>query len=204
MAFLSATDVAHYFLAMQEEAGSTDRITHLKVQKLCYYAQGFALVRLGKPLFFDHIQHWEHGPVIPSLWQEYKKWGGSPIPSPKQTLDKTRFSTEIMAVLDEVINVYGPLSAWELRNQTHTESPWIDTPDGAPITHQKMRAYFEPLLETMKDSGQHFMEANEGQPLASDMANDAKFIELTELGLADLAAGRYSRLEDVRRSLSDV
>ena len=204
MAFLAATEVAHYFLTTQDTAGTGDGITNLKIQKLCYYAQGFALVKLQKPLFFDPIQHWENGPVVPSLWQEYKYLGSSPIPTPKQPLDRTRFSAEVKAVLDQVIKVYGSFSAWELRNQTHSESPWIDTPDGAPITHQKMRAYFEPLIAHMKDSGEHSINTNDESSLAFKMASDAKFIELTELGLAELAAGRYSRLEDVRRSLRDV
>jgi uncharacterized phage-associated protein len=51
---LQARDVARYFLAKSEpEAGDT--ISNLKLQKLCYYAQGFHLAVFGEALFGDRI-----------------------------------------------------------------------------------------------------------------------------------------------------
>ena len=54
---LSCYDVAQYFLAqMDEDAG--DLISNLKLQKLVYYAQGFALALYGRPLFPERIEAW--------------------------------------------------------------------------------------------------------------------------------------------------
>jgi uncharacterized phage-associated protein len=67
---LSCYDVAQYFLAKAgEDAG--DLISNLKLQKLVYYAQGFALVLLKKPLFPQCIEAWIHGPVVPALYHAY-------------------------------------------------------------------------------------------------------------------------------------
>ena len=203
MAFLTAADVAHYFLVMQDTSGASDRITNLKIQKLCYYAQGFALVKLQRPLFFDDIEHWQHGPAIKSLWRQYREFGSNPIPVPPNP-NIEFISPEIRSLLDDVMNEYGQTSALELRNQTHQEAPWLDTPDGAPITHQKMRTYFLPMVHNIVASDQRDMVDNERESLNIRMATDSEFMEATERGLAELVAGRFSRIEDVRRSLGDV
>lgn len=204
MAILRADDVAHYLLVTQDLLNTVGPITNLKLQKLCYYAQGFALVKLERPLFFDDINHWQHGPVIPSLWRKYKASGAAPIPVPNQPIDPELFPQEIVGVLDDVIERYGSMSGLELRDQTHREPPWIDTPDGAPITHQKIRAYFGQLIEEMEAMGQCGPPSSDEQSLSSQMAADPKFMEQVALGLAELSDGRYSKLEDVRRSLCDV
>ena len=87
---------------------------------------------------------------------------------------------------------------------TYAEPPWNDIPDSCPITHQKLRAYFETVIKEMTPSGQPGTEDSESNSLASKMASDAKFRELTEQGLSDLAAGRYFSLEEVRRTLVDL
>lgn len=204
MSILRADDVAHYLLASQDLSESTEPITNLKLQKLCYYAQGFALVKLNKPLFFDDINHWQHGPVVLSLWRKYKPFGTGPIPVPRQSVDWDLFPQDVIGVLDDVIRRYGPMSALELRNQTHREPPWMHTPDGAPITHQKMRAYFGRLIEEMEAMGQSGSTGDKEQSLSSQMAADGKFMEQVSRGVADLSAGRYSKLEDVRSNLGGV
>ena len=117
-------DVAKYFLAQNsEDAG--DLISNLKLQKLAYYAQGFALAILGRPLFGEHMEAWMHGPVIPELYHAYKHHGSGHIPHPED-FDLSVFSKEERELLDEVYQVYGQYSAWRLRQLTHEESPWRD------------------------------------------------------------------------------
>lgn len=43
-------DVARYILSRQDQ-NAGDTISNMKLQKLVYYAQGFALAITGKPLF---------------------------------------------------------------------------------------------------------------------------------------------------------
>ena len=58
-------DVARTFLYM-------DSMSHKKLQKLCYYAQAWYVTIKNKPLFEDDIEAWVHGPVVPSLYSQYK------------------------------------------------------------------------------------------------------------------------------------
>jgi uncharacterized phage-associated protein len=58
---------AEYFLRLQTgDAG--DAISNMKLQKLLYYAQGFALAILGNPLFPEDFEKWTFGPVLPVVY----------------------------------------------------------------------------------------------------------------------------------------
>ncbi|MGR5987198.1 Panacea domain-containing protein [Bacillus sanguinis] len=73
---VDARMVAQYFLS--RSTPNTDRsITHLKLQKLAYYAQAWhlALNGIDQPLFKDKIEAWVHGPVCPSLYSVFKGAG---------------------------------------------------------------------------------------------------------------------------------
>jgi uncharacterized phage-associated protein len=107
-----------------------------------YYAQGFALVLLDRPLFPEPIEAWIHGPVVPALYHEYKGYGSNAIPSPT-TIDFKKYSSEERDLLDEVYDMYGQFSAWKLRNMTHDEPPWRETPEGHEISHDSLRTYFK-------------------------------------------------------------
>ncbi len=76
---MTASEAARYFLALQDDE---DSISNLKLQKLLYYAQGFSLALTGKPLFNDQIKAWIHGPVVPSVWADYRECGAGPVPRP--------------------------------------------------------------------------------------------------------------------------
>lgn len=145
---LTAKQVAEYFLTKSDpEIG--DEISNLKLQKLCYYAQGFSLALYNRPLFSSEIQAWQHGPVIPDLYHSYKEHGSKGIPTPTQ-VGFSEYSQETRELLDEVFDVYGQFSAWKLRNMTHEEAPWLDAwdPDlgSQVITQASMKRFFKGRL----------------------------------------------------------
>lgn len=137
---LSAHDVAKYFLALTSE-DEGDVISNLKLQKLLYYAQGFSLAIFDKSLFPETIEAWTHGPVVPEVYHEYKKYGDRGIPY-QYDIDFSKFNEDTKELLDEVYEVYGQFAAWMLRNFTHDEPPWRDTPSGMEITHKSMKEHF--------------------------------------------------------------
>jgi len=144
-------DVANFFLsAMDEEAG--DLISNLKMQKLVYYAQGIHLAMFGKKLFNEDIEAWEHGPVVPSLYHEFKKFGKGAIEPNFENFDINIFTKEQQEMLKEVYQTFGQFSAWVLRNMTHEEKPWVETTKngtilGGKIDEKLMEEYFKTLLE---------------------------------------------------------
>ena len=143
----SVHEVAKYFLTLgDEEAG--DFLSNLKLQKLCYYSQGFHLALFGKPLFYDRIEAWQHGPVVPDLYHLYKVHGSGAIPMP-HGFDITAIDEPVRGLLNEVYNTYGQFSAWKLRNMTHGEAPWVQAfgrGAGAEIATSSMQDFFKPLL----------------------------------------------------------
>jgi len=141
---LSCFDVAKFFIALVDE-DSGDSISNLKLQKLVYYAQGFHLAMYGEPLFPERIFAWAHGPVVKELYHAYKQFGAKPIDL-NQDFDAGIYDEGLQDFLAEVNTVYGQFTASKLRNMTHNEPPWKDTPLGGEISHAAMRQYFKTLL----------------------------------------------------------
>jgi len=141
----SASDVAKWFLAHNRiyvnEEGA-DSISNLKLQKLLYYAQGSFLAVYGEPLFDDKIMAWQHGPVVESVYREYKANGSEGIPF-EDDFDFSSFTTEENELLTEVYNVFGQYSAWKLRNMTHNEAPWKNTEKNHEIPQAAIEDYFK-------------------------------------------------------------
>lgn len=139
---------AHERLARSILARSPARsVTHLKLQKLCFY--GYGIVRalggdLGGTVPF---RAWKHGPVNLAVYEAYKSHRDAPIPvaGPDPGYDDAT-----SPLLDDVLAVYGRLTAWELRNQSHLEEPWqrADSRVGELIPDEGIVAWFRTLYGT--------------------------------------------------------
>jgi uncharacterized phage-associated protein len=142
----TADQVARYFLALTD-ADDND-VSNLKLQKLCYYAQGLCSAMRGSPLFADRIEAWDHGPVVPALYHEYKKHGSQPIP-PEGEFNRKELAEADRKALADVYTYYAQFSPWRLRNMTHEEAPWIEASKRADkvITVPALIDYFGPQLE---------------------------------------------------------
>lgn len=147
----TALDVARWFInAIDRDAG--DSITHLKVQKLLYYAQGWALAHFDRALFDEDLQAWAHGPVAVPVYNRFRSFGFDAIPA--QKLD-TQFASESLSLLNAVNDKYGIYSAKQLERMTHKESPWKDARgDLSPearctdvISKSSLRKYFKSRLK---------------------------------------------------------
>jgi uncharacterized phage-associated protein len=140
-----AIDVGKYFLSLVDDE-SGDSISNLKLQKLLYYAQGFHLAAYDEPLFPENIEAWAHGPVVPVVYYQLKHFGANPVELPQDVDFDAIFGDQKKELLDEVYAVYGQFSAAALRNMSHNESPWKQTPQGDTISHDLMRDYFKTRI----------------------------------------------------------
>lgn len=135
---------------------SGDSTTHLKVQKLLYYAQAWHLLAFDTPLFDEDMQAWAHGPVVPSVYHEFKQYGFNSIPEYKGSEEIEKASEEI---LSQVANIYGEFSAKRLEAMTHLEDPWRDArgelaPEArcdAVIPKDAIKIYFQRTYGEMTD-----------------------------------------------------
>lgn len=113
-------------LIAQNYPYKNEPLTHMKVQKLAFYCYGaiqaFGLERKVSPSDFI-FEAWKHGPVNRELWTQFRHCGGQTI---AEFPEAATVSTDVKAVLKNAITVYGALSAWSLRQQSHTERPWIE------------------------------------------------------------------------------
>ena len=125
-------------------------VTNLKIQKLAYFVQGFALKRLEHPLFTEEIQAWTYGPVIPALYKKLKHFGSTPITGYLESPDSITDDEEAKNVIKEVMDKLGKLSAPQLVELSHLDkSPWAaawEKERYSRIPLWQMAIYFEGML----------------------------------------------------------
>lgn len=136
-----ADQIARFFLSLVDPEDND--ISNLKLQKLCYYAQGLCTAMRGAPLFSDRMEAWDHGPVVPSLYHDYKQHGSDPIPR-VENFEPSQIAPQDREALTDIYTYYAQFSAWRLRNMTHEEAPWVDASTKADkeIKPQALIDYF--------------------------------------------------------------
>lgn len=156
----SALLVADYHIA---HGGG--KLTPLQVIKLAYISHGYTLALLKRPLVPDDIEAWRYGPVIPSLYDSLKVYGGSPISGllycgtmagTDSAADRNEFFRSVIqddarAILGRVLEVYGRLTGIELLRLTHKKgSPWSKYYKkgklGIVIPNHAIKKHYEKLL----------------------------------------------------------
>lgn len=145
-------DVAKYFLTKVDR--TEDEITHLKLQKLCYYAQAWHLAIKDAPLMDTEFQAWANGPVSPELWQEYKHYGFEPIDYPDK-FNPLVLTKKERDFLDDIWEAYGCYTAKYLSDLTHQEDPWIEARGNArpgekctrTISKESMKQYYREMMD---------------------------------------------------------
>lgn len=138
-----ALDIANKIISKTDlEHGDT--ISNLKLQKMMYYQQGFHLAYFGTPLFDEDIVAWQYGPVVPSVYKEYKSFEFNSISTSKEGISLSDDEEELF---NNVYEEYNQFSAVALMKMTHEESPWKTTEINSVISRDKMMAFFKTQIE---------------------------------------------------------
>jgi uncharacterized phage-associated protein len=109
-------------------------ISPMKLQKLVFFLHADFLVKHGRALIKQEFEAWNHGPVIPSLYQEFKSSKDRAITTRARAFDPIR-ATAVKAECDlddgdlqrvrELYDFYKKLSAFELSRRSHDfEGVW--------------------------------------------------------------------------------
>jgi uncharacterized phage-associated protein len=138
----SVRDVAQYLLARHGP------MTTMKLQKLTYYSQAWAVVWNDDALFPERIEAWDNGPVVRELWEATRGQfrvthinGGNPA-----ALSAVQTTT-----IDQVLAFYGDKDAQWLSDLTHMEAPWIEARarhQSAEISLERMSEYYSSIAAT--------------------------------------------------------
>lgn len=128
MAVTTLNNVADYLLHFAQEHG--DLITPLKLQKLVFYADAWYMaLNEDKELIADRFEAWVHGPVSRDMYARFAGYKWQPI---TEHITKPDLHEHIKSHLDEVYDVFGRFTAYELEQMTHNEKPWILAREGLP------------------------------------------------------------------------
>ncbi|MDR1702000.1 MAG: DUF4065 domain-containing protein [Sporomusaceae bacterium] len=150
----TASDIAKWLLRRNKaemDFRDAEYMSHLKLQKLLYYAQGAYLAFYNQKLFQEDLLKWEHGPVVEAVYQEYKNWGSDGITEFSMPVESYLSAEE--ETLEIVYDNFGQYSAWKLRNMTHAERPWQYAKKDGVISIKVIRDFF--LEEYVKDEPEH-------------------------------------------------
>lgn len=123
--------IANYFV--QKSFATGKELTPMKVVKLVYISHGWYLALADKALINEPIQAWKYGPVIKSVYQEFKEYGKDQITGLATIFTSEGFVTPSIAdtdndlkkFLDRVWELYGNFSGVQLSSLTHkSDTPW--------------------------------------------------------------------------------
>lgn len=139
-----ARQIANWFV--QRAANDNRQLTIMQLLKLVYIAHGWHLEMRGSPLVANKIEAWKYGPVIPDVYNAFRRQGihiSAPVPNADPNV--TEYDAHL---LNEIYRIYGHLSAQALSDMTHeTGSPWqIATQRGgwfAPIPNDLILPHYQ-------------------------------------------------------------
>nr|DAV86913.1 MAG TPA: hypothetical protein [Caudoviricetes sp.] len=140
----SAVEVAKYIIWYCKRQGYS--ISNLKLQKILYFVQASFLVNQGKPCFYEAIEAWDFGPVVPEVYHEFKIFGGGNI-SGFGCEDAEKAITYLdRQLINDMVDECAAYSASSLVEITHNQDPWKNTYQRGcnnTISISRIKAYFE-------------------------------------------------------------
>jgi uncharacterized phage-associated protein len=128
-----AIDVADYIVDYCNKSGK--KISHLQLQKILYFCEAHYLIE-NKNLFKDDISKWRLGPVVESVYHEYKTFGSRNITYVPNRLvlengkfKRVSFNPDVIKENDKekinkIVNKYITFGPFELVDATHEHEPW--------------------------------------------------------------------------------
>lgn len=168
----SSAAIANYFLAKSWTEGES--VDPLKLQKLLYYAHGWHLAVEGSPLLKEAVEAWKWGPVVSSIYHEFKGFGSRPIDRPasdyrQDTEGNWRIYIprltpgeieESGQFLDQIWDIYRDWSGVEMADASHAKgSPWRKVREGKAetiidnkhISDDLIQSHFEEKLKKYRE-----------------------------------------------------
>ncbi len=137
-----ALDVARYVINYEN---SQDRlVSNLRLQKLLYFIQAQFLVTSGYACFSDKIEAWDFGPVVPSVYHEYKLFGSSSIPR-FLSCEAVNITPKDRLLIERILDKCSHYSTTELVSITHRQQPWKDAYDrkyDRTISNHSIKSFF--------------------------------------------------------------
>jgi uncharacterized phage-associated protein len=139
-------DIALWFL-------SKENMSHIKLQKLCYYAQAWYLALFDVPLINDKFHAWIRGPINQNLWTRTTSFCHTNI-SPNDIKVKVQeIPANIVNYLEYILFAYGKYDELFLEKQSQSEDPWLNKriglgdyePSTRVVSEKDMKDYYRKI-----------------------------------------------------------
>ena len=168
--------IANYIIEYSNDKGYS--INNLILQKILYFANVIKIVDTKIPLFEEQMEKWKYGPVVPSVYHEYKRFGAFQIT--KQDIVKEYFHFENIEnnslgnikifkyqpqdipeldanLLKKVIDRFSDVDIFDIVEKTHKQEPWkkyekliSDGVQGIKYTNEEILNYFNNHPEELE------------------------------------------------------
>lgn len=121
------------------------RLSNLRLQKILYFVQAEFLISEKHACFYNEIEAWDFGPVVPEVYNKYKIFGSSNIEVAYSNDIESSIDFHDRTVIINVIEACKQYSTYQLVSITHSQSPWLDNYSKGSyntISQQCIREYF--------------------------------------------------------------
>lgn len=130
----NAVDLAKYIVTKCTKEDCP--ISNLQLQKILYYIQR-EFLQSGMPAFFNRIEAWQFGPVVPDVYDEFCGFGSMPI-------DDTyayphNMNKQDLKTINKIVEDKRELYPWDLVKDTHQRGgAWYRVYDNGKGNHKKI------------------------------------------------------------------
>lgn len=153
-----AIDIARHILWLAQTEMEPEPVSHLRLQKLLYYVQGWSLAIRGRKMFDARIEGWVNGPVVRSLYPSFADYGYNTIPA-HEGCEATDLDSDDLRLIGWVWGSYKAYSAEGLKEKTHQESPYTESRAGLSLDQNgrreigigSMEAFFKTEYDRVVD-----------------------------------------------------
>ena len=119
----TADNIAKYVVDRCVREGKA--ISNLQLQKTLYYIQLNFIRLFDKVAFFDDFEAWDYGHVVPSVYEEYRQFGGAPICMMFDGIFTIFSNREEQQLVNDVTDVCVDMDPWDLVDSSHIkDGPW--------------------------------------------------------------------------------
>lgn len=114
---------------LDEAKKQVKTLTIMQLLKLVYIAHGWSLALLNEPLVDEMPEAWQHGPVFPAIYREFRRFGSRPITEKATGVFgqsyEANLAHEQRQIIAAVVKGYGSMHAFALSGITHRpDTPW--------------------------------------------------------------------------------
>lgn len=151
---LKIEDVALYILQLLSQNES--KVSAMKLQKICFYVQGWYVAKKGHSLFKHDFQAWRYGPVSPTLYKYHTKNATVSLNSTNIPGNIQNISGADKKFIEVIVSLYAGFTGLQLSELSHKQDPWINArhgnPENSPSTNEinleSMQEYFSKFLKS--------------------------------------------------------